>query len=653
MSTTLKLPYKRFIAQVSTGAPRSKSTYLALMEENLEALKACPWREAADVPAASLTGHDFTAQTQFSDAYDAFKLTGNYDNQAMTEIAYAGMAAYRFKVPDSAISGSVPITSITLPISRDRFEKSGVFLRVKASASKTPATSWDQVRYTGDLYRSSQLEQIDVPYLLAGAPAQETITVNFPSGTIASGATKYIWVYVSLQDYTDTWEMYSAKEKRLYAIEGSAMLAGGGAEVTFDGAVTADSASDDGLKYLVKPIPVRVSHWLYPSAPKLRFRTLHKLGYGNWKHLVPTGEWEIPAGASDFPICCELDTVGRRIPAGDCILECWSGDGQFVPGMPYGCVYIPASSGGATTERADITLTRTSPSIVRIDLAAAIQANNTFGEATAATDRSKFNAILGCGANEALPGGAEVDLSGFNTTSLTHVRVVRCGFNGTPCGASDADVLIDTFFDLSVRSVLTEADIPVHQAVSGAKFIRSLDSGTLNHAWNDNATPSAALKTAEYRIVIGDGDVVTDGNQNYDSNLQIVFKNVFEGRTNQTPTTPDAPLDGKIYADCPPIRWAHVNTVDKAFPEFRVRFYASDASDATVIYDTGPLPAPPRDGDGMYEWTVPVKAGDTTSKGVTLETGTTYYWAVAMLDAKFTAFNDTEETKTSFSFAAA
>ena len=54
-TTTLKLPFKRFIAQVSTGAPRPKSTYLALMAENLEALKACPWREAAAVPA-SLTG---------------------------------------------------------------------------------------------------------------------------------------------------------------------------------------------------------------------------------------------------------------------------------------------------------------------------------------------------------------------------------------------------------------------------------------------------------------------------------------------------------------------------------------------------------------------------------------------------------------------
>ena len=649
-TTTLKLPFKRFVAQVSTGAPRSKSTYLALMAENLAALQACPWREAADVPA-SLTGHDFTAETQFSDAYDAFKLTGNYDNQTMTEIAYAGMAAYRFTVPASATTGNgVPVTSVSLPISRDRFEKSGVHLAVALSDSATPSTEWATVRGSGDLAASSQLAQMSAANLMAGAPDEGTVTIDL-SGVSSGNPSAYLWVYVTLEDYTDHWTMYNAKEKRLYAVEGSAMLAGGSAEVMFDGTVTADSEGAEA-RYRTTPIPVRVSHWMYPSMPKLHFRTLHKLGYGNWKHLVPTGEWEIPAGASDFPICCELDTVGRRIPSGDCILECWSGDGQFVPGMPYGCVYIQASSGGATPERSVITLTRTNPNIVRIDLAAAIQANSSFDAAAAATDRSKFNSMLGYGANEALPSGTEVDLSSFNSNTLTHVRVVRCGLNGTPCSSSEAGVLLDTYFDLSVRSVMTEADIPLYQSDSGLNFIRSLDAGTLNQAFNGRATPHKDLETAEYRIVIGDGDVVTGESQCYDNNLQLVFKNVFEALTAQTPTTPEESLSGMEYSGYPTIRWTHVNTVNKAYPEFCVRFYASNANGDSVVYDSGPLPAPTRDEAGMYEWTAPVKAGDTTASGVTLATGTTYYWAVSMLDAKYTAYNS-NETRIPFTFAAA
>ena len=240
-STTLKLPYKRFVAQVSTGAPRSKSTYLALMAENLAALQACPWR-AAETGTASLTGHDFTAETQFSDAYDAFKLTGNYDSSAMTEIAYAGMAAYRFTIPASATSGGVRVTSVTLPISRDRFEKSGVHLSVALSASSTPTPTWDFVRGSGDRAASSQLAQTTAEDIMSGAPDDGTVTIDL-TGVSSGNPNTYLWVYVTLEDYTDHWTMYNAREKRLYAIEGSAMLAGDRVEVTFADTVTPDASA--------------------------------------------------------------------------------------------------------------------------------------------------------------------------------------------------------------------------------------------------------------------------------------------------------------------------------------------------------------------------------------------------------------------------
>ena len=92
-TTTHNLPYKRFVAQVSTGAPRPKSTFLALMAENLASLKACPWREAAGVPVA-LVEHDVTKATHLSDAYDAYKMTGNWNAKDQTEVAYAGMFAW-------------------------------------------------------------------------------------------------------------------------------------------------------------------------------------------------------------------------------------------------------------------------------------------------------------------------------------------------------------------------------------------------------------------------------------------------------------------------------------------------------------------------------------------------------------------------------
>lgn len=240
MSTTLKLPYRRFIAQVSSGAPRSKSTWLALMDENLQALKACAWREASDVPVA-LTGHDFTASTYFSDAHDAFKMTGNYNARDMTEVAYAGMAAYRFKIPDSA--ASVAIESVTLPVSRDRFLKGGVRVAAVLSNSPSPSMDWSVVRGAGGASASALAQT--AANLLAGSAGSEDVSLDAAThAALSATGYAYLWVYVTLEDYTDAWEMYSAKEKRLYAVEGSAMLVGGTVDVAFAGEVTADATEE-------------------------------------------------------------------------------------------------------------------------------------------------------------------------------------------------------------------------------------------------------------------------------------------------------------------------------------------------------------------------------------------------------------------------
>lgn len=242
--TTINLPFKRWVAQVYTGAPRSKSSYHSMMAENLEALMACPWRAAADVPA-TLTGHDFTAASYFSDAYDAYKMTGNYDSSGMTEVGYAGMAAYRFKIPSSAIAAPAAgaLVSVELPVSRDRFCRSGVRVAVELTDRATPSTDWATVRGTDETSATALAQS--AAYLLAGSPGADTVTIAVPSG--GGNPAAYLWVYVSLADYTDHWTMYSPTEQRLYAIEGSAMLVGGSVAVTFDGDVTPDG---DGVVLL-------------------------------------------------------------------------------------------------------------------------------------------------------------------------------------------------------------------------------------------------------------------------------------------------------------------------------------------------------------------------------------------------------------------
>lgn len=243
--TTLKLPFKRWVAQVSTGVPRSKSTYLALMAENLESLKACPWREAAEVQVA-LADHDFTKASHFTDACDAFHMTGNYDSTAMTEIAYAGMAAYRFKIPTDATTRAVALSSVSLTVSRDKFLKGGLHVSAEITDRPTPSRDWATVRGAGATAASGILAQSSVPYLTASRDG--SIAVEIDLSSVSDGnPSAWLWVYVSLEDYTDHWEMYNAKEQRLYAVEGSGMLVGDAAAATFSEDVTPDAPEDDSL----------------------------------------------------------------------------------------------------------------------------------------------------------------------------------------------------------------------------------------------------------------------------------------------------------------------------------------------------------------------------------------------------------------------
>ena len=208
------------------------------------------------------------------------------------------------------------------------------------------------------------------------------------------------------------------------------------------------------------------------------------------------------------------------------------------------------------------------------------------------------------------------------------MRIVRKRINQ----ADSSDVVFERDLDLSVHPTLSETDL------LGAG-VYDLDWGTLLKAYGGTAQ---TLESATYRIVIGDGEV-GEYEQFCDSNLDLCFSSKFEARQRQTPTVPDPNLAQIVYAGRPTFRWSHTNSIDKAYPAFRLRVYtdASKSEDST-IYDSGTQQAPVRDLNGMYEWTAPIYAGMVTPKGKVFETTNTYYWAVSMLDAKFTGFSASE-----------
>ena len=112
-STTHYLPFTRFTRQVSTDAMAVLSTEAAALHAE-DLLKVAPWMEAADTESKSTFPARSATQSGFNALWDAFKFCGDYASGYQK--AYAGMVAYRFKIPAAALSGPTQITSIALPL---------------------------------------------------------------------------------------------------------------------------------------------------------------------------------------------------------------------------------------------------------------------------------------------------------------------------------------------------------------------------------------------------------------------------------------------------------------------------------------------------------------------------------------------------------
>ncbi len=240
MATTLKLPFVRFVAQVNTAPAEPKANYQALAARNALALQSCEWREAAKSAKASLVTHNFTV-SHSGDQYDAYLMTGDYNAENSTEVAYAGIAAYRFTLPAAYIDGSQTLVSMSLPVTRDRFLLPGVRVVAVLSDSAQPSASWATVRGEASP-AASEAEYLKNSATRITAALDDSGTLELDLAGADAAKKNYLWIYLTVEDYAATWTMYSKTEPRLYAIEGSAMIVGEDATVTFSADVTQDSA---------------------------------------------------------------------------------------------------------------------------------------------------------------------------------------------------------------------------------------------------------------------------------------------------------------------------------------------------------------------------------------------------------------------------
>jgi hypothetical protein len=131
-------------------------------------------------------------------------------------------------------------------LARDRFLLPGLRVSAVLSNSALPSTDWEVVR--GDAEGCVKLAaQLANPATRITAAEQATGSVTLDlSGLDSSTKYAYLWIYLTVEDYTATWTWYSSQQHRLYAIEGSGMIISQSSSVTFSADVVPDSAADGG-----------------------------------------------------------------------------------------------------------------------------------------------------------------------------------------------------------------------------------------------------------------------------------------------------------------------------------------------------------------------------------------------------------------------
>lgn len=276
--TELNLPFIRYVKQVSNGIARTKYSYLAMQDDLLEELKKSTWKLATCATNTISTVTNKVTQSDavydedgnivkpssftsfIDDRYDAFKQGGDANTSNATFCGYAGMVAYRFNLPTNQTSN---ISEIALKFQAARYLRSGLKVVVVLNNIATPSNEWDVIR--GEASSTSGQKIVASPSVESQADGVKSwgfLSQNVPTlvdsraseGTFTFDATTYpdigtstrftyMWVYVSIEDYTDHWTYYDASTPRYYSIEGSATLVASKCSVKFAGTETSTAVT--------------------------------------------------------------------------------------------------------------------------------------------------------------------------------------------------------------------------------------------------------------------------------------------------------------------------------------------------------------------------------------------------------------------------
>ena len=317
-------------------------------------------------------------------------------------------------------------------------------------------------------------------------------------------------------------------------------------------------------------------------------------------------------------------------------------DGKYTPGEPYGMVRD--IDVGWNYARASIGLTDTHPSTPRYDLAKGGNAeigaggnNSTTGEA--ATDRE---VIYPSDATDVytINGGNPAEAKG-----RVRVRIARFAIDSMEIGLLPQKymaVVYDRVHDLTQtgRPVITEADIlnmasnafdidwnsaafdPNHMTLTSV-IQEMMPQNGVPAKLADGKTP-VAFTNIYYTVYVGNDSIVPLTVTNANILSKAIVRKFAASRVRPT-TIPGATL---LEPPAPTFQW---RCDDTTYTAFRIRVTGNG-----VNWTSGYMLLPPRDANGVYSWTPPLRIGAIVPGGtVEFKNGGTYSWEISTYNSKY------------------
>ena len=334
-SATQKMPFVRFVRQYA-GTQSALSATAAMAADADAQLQVTAWSQVPLAQVAVMPVHT-ALLTAAMDNYDAYKFCGNYT--LGTQKAFAGMVAYRYTLPASALAyqttltgsidptASVNVTGVNTLFTTelrvgDKILVSGETHTVATITNNTALTVTvaftNVANDTAPKRLGGKIVSVDVPIFsdrwnvegtrvawllsddetptenwtilregdkyaagLLPMPANDERVDSTTTQTLAVAthltARKYLYLFVSMENYTTT---------RGYWIEGGAVINGANVTVTFENSLSADALT---TFYTTASNILGSLNWQTPG-------TWGGQGCRVWQNLVEGGDWTLAGG---------------------------------------------------------------------------------------------------------------------------------------------------------------------------------------------------------------------------------------------------------------------------------------------------------------------------------------------------------------------